>query len=256
MSTSIRHDAFTFYSLATVSFLESTVATYVENLFPYFEEDPAALNWLQTVWLREEAEHGRLTQTYLRATWPDFDWQQAYEEFLQSYVPRCDSALLRPSPALEALARCVTETQTSMIYRCFGDYFVDPHLTELMQRLSREEVRHYKYFRRLFEKYERLERNSLWRKIGTLVSRSALVRDEDVALAFRPLNRHWRGAMPFAPMSYRDFLSRAGQVMRRHFPFEEAKRMLFRPLRSGAWHEKLLVDCLSVVVKRQYPHLT
>jgi hypothetical protein len=251
----MRSDAFTFYALAAVSFLESAARTYVENLSPFFGDDPQISDWLETVWGPEEAAHGELAKAYLGSMWPEFDWASGYQVFLEHYAPRCDSRLLRPSPGLEALARCVTETEATMIYRCIGSYTGDPRLRALMKRLSTDEVRHYAYFRDIFDRHERIAKNSLWRKASTVVGRSKLVRDEDIALAFRPLNSCWKSRMPFEPMSYAEFLSAAGMVMRQHFPFEPAKRMLFRPLRTDAWLENLAVDILAAMVKRQYPHV-
>jgi hypothetical protein len=250
-----RSDAFTFYALAAVSFLESTAGTYVENLAPLFGDDSRVSHWLETVWRPEECMHGELAKAYIGSVWPEFDWAGGYQVFLEDYVPRCDSGLLRPSPGLEALARCVTETQATMIYRCIGSYTGDPRLKALMKRLSTDEVRHYAYFRDLFDRHERTSHNALWRKARTVVGRSKLVRGEDIALAFRPLNACWRIGMPFEPMTYKAFLAAAGVVMRQHFPFEQAKRMLFRPLRTGARLENVVVDLLAAILKRQYPHV-
>jgi hypothetical protein len=100
--------------------------------------------------------------------------------------------------------------------------------------------------------YDARERNTTWRKARTLVARSQLVRDEDVRLAFLPLNSCWRGPLPFAPLDFEEYLELAAQVMAEHFPFEEAQRMLFRPLRNGRWFERRLVWVLGRIVRRQY----
>lgn len=84
----IRRDALLFYSLASISFLESTVATYVENLSRIFMTDPEMIEWLQTVWLREESEHGRLAKQVVQENWPEFDWEKGYRLFLSNYRPR------------------------------------------------------------------------------------------------------------------------------------------------------------------------
>ena len=80
-----------------------------------------------------------------------------------------------------------------MIYRCLADYARDGELAAMLRGMSADEVRHYGYFRRIFERYDARERNTTWRKARTLVARSQLVRDEDVRLAFLPLNSCWRG---------------------------------------------------------------
>jgi hypothetical protein len=252
-STFVRTDAFTFYALASISFLEFTVDTYVDNLVPVFRDDPAVRDWLERVWLPEESEHGRLSRQYVERVWPEFDWVSAYHRFLESYAARCDHHLLRPSPALEALARCVTETETAMVYRCFAAYVSDPALRALLRRMSGDEVRHYAYFRKVFDRYDAIERNTLWRKAATIVRRSQLVRDEDLPLAFAPLNDAWRSSQPFQPIDYATFFSMVGRFLAHHFPFEEAWRMLFRPLRTGRWFDTLLIGVLTRLVRRQYP---
>jgi hypothetical protein len=78
-------DPFLFYSIAATSFLETTVATYVDNLFPFFKDRSEILNWLSDVWLPEEAEHGYLTRRYINDVWPAFDWEKAYGLFFRRY---------------------------------------------------------------------------------------------------------------------------------------------------------------------------
>lgn len=58
------------------------------------------VDWLTTVWLPEEAEHGRLTRRYVQEVWPEFAWDAGYEAFFKRYGPECDYQKLRPSPAL------------------------------------------------------------------------------------------------------------------------------------------------------------
>jgi hypothetical protein len=252
MTTSARTDAFSFYACTMGSFLESTVAVYVENLQPFFGNDEEDDRWLRDVWLLEEAEHGRLTQEYVLAIWPEFDWGRAYGAFLTRYRPRCAFRRLRASPALEALARCVTEAEATMMYRCVARYTSDPTLRLLCQRMSTDEIRHYRYFRDLHHRYEAVERNSIVTRVRVLMNRSQLVLDEDLCLAFESLNAAWRGPPPFVRSSYRTFLGQAAHVMKVHFPFEEAKRMLFRPLRSGRLFETLAVSLLAAAVGRQF----
>lgn len=252
MTSPSRADPFCFYACALPSFLESTVPTYVENLEPFFRADPDTLAWLRDTWLPEEAEHGRLLRAYVERVWPEFQWEQAYAEFRVRYVPRCETGNLRPSVGLEALARCVTETEATMIYRCIGRYAEDQELAALMKRLSTDEARHYSRFRRLHERHQAGEKLGFIRRARALIARSELVREEDLALAFMPLNEAWALPPPFAPWSYRQFLAAAGTVMRAHFPFEEAARMLFKPLQDGTHATRLAVALMAWWVSRQF----
>jgi len=252
MHSNAREDAFTFYCISVISFLESAVPNYVDNLQPYFGDCFETARWLQDTWLPEESAHGRMTREFVERRWPEFKWQEAYQAFLRMYVPRCNHQLLRPSKSLEALARCVTETEAAMVYRCLAAYSCDPQLKSTLQKMSQDETRHYAYFRDLYNKHDAVERNSFWQKARTVLARSELVRNEDLALAFKPLNQSWSGAKPFAPLTYAAFLSRASQVMSKHFPVEAAKRMLFRPLLRGRAWEAPAVRLLAFLVRRQY----
>lgn len=252
MTSSARQDAFTFYAMAVISFLESAVPNYVENLLPYYGDCPETARWLNDAWLPEESAHGQMTREFVERRWPEFRWQEAYQKFLRLYVPRCDHRLLRPSKSLEALARCVTETEAAMVYRCLAEYSCDPQLKGMLEEMSRDEIRHYTYFRDLFDRHDAIERNSFWRKAKTVLARSELVRNEDLALAFEPLNRSWSGTKPFAALTYAAFMSQASQVMSGFFPVEAAKRMLFKPLLRGHAWEALAVLALAFLVRKQY----
>ena len=252
MNSSAREDAFTFYSMTVISFLESAVPNYVDNLQPFYADSPETTRWLHETWLPEESAHGRLTKEYVEHQWPEFQWAEAYEAFLQLYVPRCSHPLLRPSRSLEALARCVTETEATMVYRCLAEYSHDPQLRSMLQEMSGDEIRHYTFFRDLFHKHDSADRHSFWRKAQTVLARSELVKNEDLSIAFEPLNQSWTSTQPFAPLSYVEFMARASEVMSKHFPVEAAKRMLFRPLLRGHIWETFAVRALAFLVRRQY----
>lgn len=170
MNASFQSDPFIFYSLSAVSFLESTVAVYVDNLLPIYAGDSTITNWLTETWRPEEQEHGDRMATFVKAAWPEFDWHAAYDDFLAIYTPQCSTTLLRPTPAQEALARCVTECQASMIYKCIASYTTDDDLAAMLTELSKDEVRHYKVFRDIFDQYDCIEKNSFLAKSKILLT--------------------------------------------------------------------------------------
>ena len=253
-SPSARTDAFTFYATASASFLESRVDTYVENLEGFFNCDEAILSWLRNVWLPEETEHGRLLKRYVTRTWPEFDWDHGFTLFSARYIPQCEHIKLRPSPGLEALARCVTETGATMIYRCIGAYTTDPKLKRLMRRISTDEIRHFKQFRDIHQFQDQSEGNGFLRKARTILARSELVRNEDLALSFEPLNHSWTGSPPFTTWSYAEFLAGAARVMKAHFPFDQAARMLVRPLNTRSYASRHAASILAALVTRRFLH--
>jgi hypothetical protein len=252
LSTDARKDAFAFYAISMISFLESAVSNYVDSLQPYFGDSPEAWRWLCETWQQEESAHGRITREFVNRQWPEFEWETAYKEFLRMYTPRCRHHLLQPTRGLEALARCVTEAGAAMMYRCIGAYTTDPELKVILDHIGRDEVRHYTYFRDLFDRDNAVERNSFLQKAGTVLARSNLVREEDIAMAFRPLNDAWSSPMPFTPFNYAMLLKTAGRVMSQHFPIRAAKRMLFRPLVTGRAWERAGIAVMAVIVQRRF----
>jgi hypothetical protein len=244
MTSLVHTDKFSFYTCAIISFLESRVSTYVDNLEPLFRCDAKTLTWLHETWLPEEAAHGRLMRSFVESTWP--------AEFSALYIPRCATEKLRPSVGLEALARCVTETQATMVYRCLASYTKDPDLKVLLKRMSADEARHFRKFKDLHLLHQSAERNSLLKRVRTLLARSELVRDEDLALAFAPLNGAWKCPPPFSPWSYAAFLEATAQVMKQHFPFKEAQRMLFTPLRTSSLVWRVGSAIIAKLVSRQF----
>ncbi|MBL0059357.1 MAG: hypothetical protein IPP35_09660 [Elusimicrobia bacterium] len=220
------------------------MSIYVENLRPLFLGDTGFTQWLIHTWLPEEKTHGLMTQEMVQRVWPEFDWESAFAFFTDRYRPLCDTAMLRRSPGLEALARCVTETETAMIYRAIGVQTKSEELKKLMFRMSSDEIRHYKYFREIFHKYDSRERHSLWRKFQTIADRTKLVRDEDMNVAFSPLNHYWKKRMPFRALCFKEFCLGASSVAQHYIPFGTAKQMLLNPLEMGSWSRAPVFDLL------------
>jgi hypothetical protein len=238
--------------MTVISYLESAVPNYVENLDVIYRDNPALVDWLDNVWLHEESEHGVLAKQFVEETWPEYNWQAGYEQFLVRYGPRCAHEELRPSPGLEALARCVTETQATMSYRCLSNYSSDPKLRALMKKMSTDEVRHYREFRRTFEAYNKTEKNSFLAKARTIISRSELVKDEDLLMAFEPIANNWQSNPPFDHWDYDFYMSELGRITKLHLPVAEAQKMLFKPMRTKGWLNNLLVNFIAGIVKRQF----
>lgn len=247
-----RADAFTFYSMVVVSYLESAVPNYVENLDVIYQDNPDLVDWLDNTWLHEESEHGVLARAYVEETWPEYDWQKGYDLFLVQYGPRCAHEELRESPGLEALARCVTETQATMSYRCLMNYSSDPKLVALMKKMSTDEVRHYREFRKTFELYNQKEKNSFLTKARTIIGRSELVKDEDLFMAFEPISACWQAEPPVPHWEYSDYMEALGRISREYMPIEEAQKMLFKPMRTKGKLNNFLVNCIAGIVKRQF----
>jgi len=227
-----RNDAFSFYAIACISLFESAVPEYVKNLRSLFGSDASVMNWLADEWLPEELEHGRLTRKFVEDVWPEFAWQSAFDEYLNR-IPRDTTEHMRVSPALEALARCVTETHATTMYRCIASYSDDERLQGLLLQISRDEARHYKRFRQIFEAREAMEKNGRLRTAQTIFGRSNLASGRDMEVTFAGLNDYWTGPAPFTPLTFSEFMNQVREVVKVHYPTESAVRMLLRPLGAG-----------------------
>ena len=254
MTAALRSDALLFYAVATTSLLESAVSVTVERLGSLFADDPAVRRWLVDVWLPDELAHGRMTRSYVEDVWPEFKWVPAFAEFLVRYEPRRAAERWHPSLAMEALARCVTESEAAMFYHCLGSYTTDPALRALFQRMRTDEERHYEYFSELFDRYQAQARVGVLARLRAVLKRSAGLRDEDLACSFAPLNAHWAGPKPFAELTYRQYLERAGWLIRQFLPKDDVARMLYGPVRTATFVDRPLAAMLSVMVRRQYPN--
>lgn len=243
-----RGDALLFYSMAISSFIESTTPEYVVNLLRIFRDDAQATQWLEKTWQREEVRHGTLMRNELLEMWPEFDFQRAYAEFTRIYLPRCDASLLRPTPALEALARCVTEAEAAASYRALASYTGCPRLKHMFLEMAADEARHYSYFRRTFYRHNELEKHSRMRRLHIIVARTLLVRSEDLALAFSSLNTHWSEPPPFAPEDYAGYLRLIARLVENHFPIAAASRMLMQLVTSGTLLERVATAAIPRIL--------
>lgn len=225
----ISSEGFEFYVAAIASFLESAIDHYVDNLGLQFVADATFVQWLQRTWLQEERRHGIRLRAYVAKRWPGFAWDAAWADY-RSSIPLHTTRHLNPSRTLELLSRCVTETEAAMMYRCIGECAADPALRSLALDLSRDEVGHYRVFRRHFSTTLNEEPVGLIRAFRTIVGRARLTIDRDIALAFAMLNQHWLEPPSFVCLEYPAFLGEVEQAYARYFPMHAAQHMILKPL--------------------------
>jgi hypothetical protein len=225
----VRFNGLLFHSLAAASFLETAVPLHVNRLKHVFAARPEVVLWLEQVWWPQRAAHGRRLRDYLEATWPEFDWSAAYQEFHESYRPRSGLEGRGADTALEALGLCVTATQAAVFYRALANCADEPALRALARHAARDHGGCFEYFSALFERCKRDERVGLvtsWRTVHA-VCRSA--RNFDARTAFEPLGRHWAGAPTVPDLGYGEFCSRMAALIQRHAALGRIECLLFRP---------------------------
>lgn len=225
-----RHNGLIFYGLAAASFLETAIPLHANALLDIFAADQEVRQWIEQNWWPVKSTHARETRAGVEALWPEFDWSSAYGEFYDAYRPLVCTASSDCSPAREALARSVSAAQAAAFYRCLGTATDDPEVRRLLYEMSSDEAAHFACFRRVYERHRRSERLGLIAIYRTIANCTTRARDVDVQLAFSRLNdSHWYGSAPFPELEYLDFVSRMGEVVRRHLPLGPAQRLLFRP---------------------------
>lgn len=219
-----------FYLVAAASFVEITSDLYTGNLVEFFRGDDEVTQWLSQRWEPEELQHGAALKRYVETAWPEFDWNAAYRAFLAEYSHYCAVALLAPTRALELAARCVVETGTATFYRALSDMAPEPVLKRITAAISVDEVRHYKYFYRFFQRHRKREGTSRLAVLRTLWERTAEVGDEDAFLSFKHVFLVTNPGSEFRRADYDAFRIGLRQLAKQHYSHEMGVRMMLKPL--------------------------
>ena len=241
----VRDDEMLFYLLVTSSFVEIASDLYTRNLSTYYTGDDELLNWLGRSWEREELQHGRALRAYVHAVWPEFDWDAANEAFFRDYAARCTLDAFEPTRGLELAARCMVETGTATFYRTIHAYTDEPVLKTIAGYIKADEVSHYSHFWHFFNAYRTRENVSRWRVLYAVLKRVAEARNDDGLIAFQHAFRVRHPDRPFERRYYNEFQRRFRQVMRTHFPFDMAVKMLLKPLVLPASVQRALLPVLT-----------
>jgi hypothetical protein len=225
----VRFNGLLFYGLAVASFLETAAPLHATRLARVFATRPEIGLWLEQTWCPRCAELGRRLRDFVAATWPEFDWNAAYQEFHERY--RRGPALAGPgrSVALEALGLCVASTQAAVFYRALARGAEEPALRALARQAAQGHGSSFDYSSALFERCARYERVGLLAAWRALHASCREARDFDVRVAFEPLAGHWSGAPTVPEIGYGDFRLRMAALIERHAALGRTERLLFRP---------------------------
>jgi hypothetical protein len=224
----VRLNGMMFYCVGIASFLESTAPLDTNRLIRLAEARSDDRLWLERVWLPRRAAHGRLFREYIEATWPEFDWDSAYQEFAGVYASRAAARVGPPGVALEYVARCTTETTLAVFYRTLARSADDPLLRELADAAARDHVAYFSHFRAWFERASGCRRAGLATAWRAVLASCRSAREVDVAAAFHPLGRNWHGGWVFPELTYQEFLAKLSQWLRRHARLGPVEHLMFR----------------------------
>ncbi|MGD8644717.1 MAG: ferritin-like domain-containing protein [Chromatiales bacterium] len=239
-----------FFLVTSASFIEMAADVYTGNLVEHYRGDSEATDWLAQHWQHEEVQHGVALREYARHAWPDFDWDRAYEAFFREYSAACTEGELEVSRALELAARCVVETGTSTYYTMLSEFAEEPVLRALADRIKRDEVAHYRSFRRLFSRYNGAERQGRLRLIRTLIKRFSEAESDDAYYAFKHAYTVRYPDRVFERADFESFVAGINPVFRRHYPYRMAVRMLLQLLDVHALLRRAVEPMLVAAARR------
>ena len=244
-------DRLIFYGTAVSSFLEISVGHYTASLREIFAGEPEVVEWLNSVWEPEERAHGQAMRAYIERVWPQYQWDSAYQGFIAQYGPLCTTEQLRPTPAREMLARCVTECEAAVLYRTLSNLARDPLAKHLFLQMYEDEISHYKFFFRWFRILRERENLSTLTVFTDTVTRQQKAKQEDIGTALSHVNAGFGGgnAMPFAPLEEHSLSIMAKVAIEDHFPFETARAMMLKPLRACSGAGKPLANAVDMFYK-------
>ena len=239
-----------FYLITASSFVEILSDLYARNLGEYYAGDEAACEWLAHKWEPEEMRHGEALKRYVEAVWPDFDWSRGFAGFRTDYAPYCQTSLLGPTRTLEMAARCVVETGTSSFYGMIARASPEPVLASIAGHIRDDEISHYKGFYRFYKEYQGRAPVSRLRVARELWRRIVEVDNEDAYLAVKNVSRVDRPGVTFTRQDFAAFRDRLRIMMRSHYPFQSAVKMLLKPLDLPGIVNRWAVPLLVAGVRR------
>lgn len=239
-----------FYLLTSASFIESGSDLYTSNLAAHYADHPEVADWLQRQWEHEELQHGRAFERYVKAAWPQFPWQTAFESFIAEYGPLCTMDELEPDRGLELAARCVVEMGTTTYYQTLRALSTEPVLTELLGHIRADEVNHYKHFLAYFKLLNQARPAGRVRVARVLYKRLLELRESDSDVALRHVWAHRGDLFPQGARSFEDISQRIYQLVSSRLPADQAVRMLLKPLMLPGRLEKWLQAPLARLARR------
>src|SRR5690606_17141516 len=120
-------------------------------------------------------------------------------------------------------------TGTATFYHALSEQADEPVLAGIAERISAEEVGHYKHFYRYFRQYRDTERPGRMRVFGAVRRRVLEARNSDAECPLRHAYRSRHGARA-SKADFKALCNRLGKQLRRHYPVSMAAKMALKPL--------------------------
>ena len=225
----VRANSTLFYSVAAASLLEAVAPVYAQRLIHFLRSDRALQDWIVKRWLPQKAARAKALRDYVQETWPEFDWESAYEHYRACVESEGGLGPRRATLARELLARCVAASQCGVLYGCLGRWADDPRLRTMASTIAHEEALSFRRFRAAYERKARTESlgfASAWQTALACVRTS---RDTHLPLVYRAIDAQCSAQMPFPLMRHGEFIKRIRSVIERFCELGAAERLLFNP---------------------------
>jgi hypothetical protein len=243
-----------FFLLCSASFVEGGSDLYSQNLIAHFAGDAELEHWLDRHWQHEELQHGRALGAYVRAVWPDFDWERGFQAFWREYRAVCTAEQLEPRRGLELAARCVVETGTASLYRALHEITTEPVLKTLTAHIKSDEVRHFKYFYQHYRRYRQHEHLPRRQVLAAIVRRVREVKSEDSDISLRHVFNVRYPQQRGDEVAFRRVSNHAQGLLRRHIPAQMTVKMLLKPLELPARLQDTLARPLAFITEHLFLH--
>jgi hypothetical protein len=238
-----------FYLVAAASFVENTTGRYTQNLIDQFLGDDEITCWLEQHWLPEEIQHGHALRRYVQIAWPNFDWDRAYESFLEEFSAYCRPDGLEPTRTREMASRCIVEMATASFYTTLSRISPDPVLATIARWIAEDEIRHYKHFYRYFCRYQQTEPESRPAVFCALLHRLQMINGEDNIIAVKHLYRTRHPGESFGNSTYKNLRRRSRSLAQPNFPHRMCVQMLLKPLRLGPRAHRVALPITEMIVR-------
>lgn len=248
----IRRDAIVdeeelFYLITTASFTKTTVGFYVHDLARYFSAFPEVANWLERDWQQLELQHASALKRYIQTVWPEFDWDSAYEFFLNEFAAATQDRVLAPNRSLELVACCALEMAAASYYSALRELSREPLLRLLAWHISADAMCHYQDFYRYFNQCRRVEQATRTQVLQAMWQRLKQLNGGDNAIAMK----HVYGACHPDELldSHVRLQKRCRRLVGRHVPRHMGVRMALMPFDLGPRVRHMASPVLGIVIQ-------
>ncbi len=201
---------------ALVEYNAEDYATYLANIF---SQDEGFCEDIRQ-WAVEEKQHGEALGAWAMRADTAFDFATASARYKAGYRINIDAKTsIRGSEAGELIARCIVETGTSSYYTVMGNATEEPVLKALCQRITADELRHYKLFFGHLQTYIAREKIGRLKRLAIGLGRVQESEDDELAFAYYAANApldavYDRASYTSAYMARAYPLYRAGNIER------------------------------------------